>query len=299
MLLCIEMAIFAVFHLWAFPWTVYDVHRSNIVAAESAAGFMPDSKTAYQGGRFGERALMDAFNPWDLIKAVGRGFRWAAVGHRRRMDDISYKTPQGTGLEPTRNQFTAFQPLDDNAFGDHDSTAYNPKQQNYYAQDGDEDRLLTNAQSNPASNYPRPMSRHPPRDAALHLHNASDIGTAAPYDPYKRSKSPYQDSSGHLAPNGRPMDYGIITPETSSLGSQDGYNAPSRSQPHSRNVSGESARREMNLTPSSQLPPDQTPLGPPGRKSAEHAEWERYGGRGQGEDERDLGGGHGVGDNRF
>ena len=104
MLLCIEMAVFSVFHLWAFPWTVYDVRRSPIVAAESAAGFLPDPKTAYQGGKFGHVALVEAFNPWDLIKAVGRGFRWFAVGRRTREQDISYKNhhQHSVGLEPTR-----------------------------------------------------------------------------------------------------------------------------------------------------------------------------------------------------
>ncbi|KAK4695377.1 hypothetical protein P7C71_g2364, partial [Lecanoromycetidae sp. Uapishka_2] len=110
LLLCMEMAFFSIFHLWAFPWRVYDIRRSEIVASESAPGMNLDPKTAYQGGPFGSRALMDAFNPWDLIKNVGRGFRWFFKGRKTRMEDISYKdSTQNTGLEPTRNQVTAFQ----------------------------------------------------------------------------------------------------------------------------------------------------------------------------------------------
>lgn len=300
MLLCIEMALFAVFHLWAFPWKVYDINRSNIVASESAPGFLPDPKTAYQGGKFGERALMEAFNPWDLIKAVGRGFRWAAVGRRTRMDDISYKTSQGVGLEPTRNQFTAFGGAGGKSVDDPHGTAYygHENRPNYYAEDEDEHRLLANAQSNPTSNFPRPMSRHPPRDPALNPSNTGDIGTAKSFDPPT-------DSQGHLVPTITTTttdEYGVTTPETSSLGTADkGYYPQSPS--HSRNVSAESTsaasqRRNRSVTPTT-LPPDSMPLGPPGRKSNEQAEWEMYGGRGHGEDERALGGGHGVGDNRF
>ena len=290
MLLCIEMAFFAVFHLWAFPWTVYDIHKSSIVAGETAAGFMPDSKTAYQGGKFGERALMEAFNPWDLIKAVGRGFRWAAVGRRKRLDDVSYKA-HGAGLEPTRNQFTAFDSQNNTSLDYPDSAYYNSqpsKSSNYYTADSDQDNLLKNAQSNPTSNYPRPMSRQPARDPALGYHDSNTH-----QGPNTNPNTPFQDRTGHLAPQSA-SSYGILTPESSSQDT--GYHTP---RSHSRNVSGESThRREHNLTPTA-IPPDATPLGPPGRKSSEQAEWDLYGGRGHGEDERDLGGGHGVGDNRF
>ena len=305
MLLCIEMAMFSIFHLWAFPWTVYDINRSNIVASESAPGFLPDPKTAYQGGKFGEQALMEAFNPWDLIKAVGRGFRWAAVGRRRRMEDISYKTSQGVGLEPTRNQFTAFDSMNGGGVDDQHGTAYynDPSPPKHLDANEDKHRLLANAQSNPTSDFPRPMSRHPPRDPALGLSNTGDIGTAKTSVPY--SPSPYADSHGQLTPTittTTTNEYGIATPESSSLGVSDtGYHPP-RSPAHSRNVSGESSihshRKNRSVTPTT-IPPDAMPLGPPGRKSSEHAEWEMYGGRGQGEDERALGGGHGVGDNRF
>lgn len=279
MLLCIEMAIFSVFHLWAFPWKVYDIRRSAIVASESGPSFMHDPKTAYQGGWFGWRALMDAFNPWDVVKAIGRAFKWMAVGRQQRTNDVSYKNSrQGTGLEPTRNAVTAFQKA-----GAHDP---------YEAQD--DERLLANAQANPTSTptnttYPRPMTRAAARNPALGA-GSGDIGTAAPYDPYTPTsmKAPYEDASSRLAPT----EYGVAstTPGHASLDTQDtSYHSPSSSITATRRV-----------TPTT-IPPDEIPLGPPGRKSSDQAEWDMFGGmsRERGVDERSLGGGHGVRDNQF
>ena len=174
LLLCIEMAIFSVFHLWAFPWKVYDVRRSAVVAAESAPGFLPDPKTAYRGGHFGTRALMDAFNPWDLIKAIGRGFKWAAVGRRTREQDISYKNSvgHGTGLEPSRNTNLNDPWRTDGSFDSQPRTYIGTGGKSpgrYQALNEEEDdRLLSHAQSVPQSmpvsddsSYPRPMIRHP------------------------------------------------------------------------------------------------------------------------------------------
>ena len=100
MLLSIEMAIFAILHIWAYPWQPYDIKRSPIVAAESGAGHIGDAATEYKGGFLGWKAYLDAFNLWDLIKAVGRGFRWVTVGRRTRETDISYKPHlQATALD--------------------------------------------------------------------------------------------------------------------------------------------------------------------------------------------------------
>jgi hypothetical protein len=81
MLLTIEMTIFAIMHHFAFPWKPYDIRNS------------PDPSARYQGGTLGWRALVDAFNPWDIIKASARGFRWLFVGVKQRETDISYKEP--------------------------------------------------------------------------------------------------------------------------------------------------------------------------------------------------------------
>lgn len=272
MLLCIEMAIFSVFHLWAFPWRVYDVRRSQIVASESAAGFFPDPKTAYRGGAFGSKALMDAFNPWDIIKAVGRGFKWFMVGRKTRMEDISYKnTAQGTGLESTRNQITAFETAThsfDGASGPPHPFAQGGKPGRYHplSEEEDSDRLLAHAQSNPEAPYPRPMERLP------HLNGGGDMGTMGVYDPPNPRAQAYP-TTRHQEPG---QEYEVT--DERSLEEQDtGYHG---------------ARRRATPVP----PPDPHPLGPPGGRSNED-EWSMWGGAR--ENERDLGGGHGVGDNRF
>ena len=78
-LLCIEMAIFAVLHIFAFSWRPY--------VNKGASG--PEMQ--YRGGFLGFKAYIDAWNPLDIIKASARGFRWLFVGSRRRFDDPSYK----------------------------------------------------------------------------------------------------------------------------------------------------------------------------------------------------------------
>lgn len=63
-----------------------------------------------QGGPLGLAALLDAMNPWDLIKAFGRAVKWLFVGFRRRELDPSYE------LHAARNK------LDDDGLGG--DTAY-------------------------------------------------------------------------------------------------------------------------------------------------------------------------------
>lgn len=293
MLLCIEMAFFSIFHLWAFPWQVYDIRRSQIVAGESAPGFLPDPKTAYKGGPLGSRALMDAFNPWDLIKNIGRGFKWFVVGRTRRMDDISYKnTARGTGLEPTRNQHTAFENMGNTSIdggpqpyiGGGKKSRYQP-----LGNDDDADHLLTHAQINPrdpSPSYPRPMERLPNRNVPT---AGGDIGHMGTYDPPPPRAPKAQPHNNLPYPSGG-QESGILDPSNQSLNTQD----------TSYHGAGAGAGARRTLTPTT-IPPDTHPLGPPGRKSQEAEEWNRIGGvaGGERENERDLGGGHGVGDNRF
>jgi hypothetical protein len=304
MLLCIEMALFSVFHLWAFPWKVYDVRRSRIVAAECAPGFLPDPKTAYQGGHFGSRALLDAFNPWDLVKNVGRGFKWFAIGRRRRMDDISYKnSTHGTGLEPTRNQHTAFDNAGNSSIdgGPQPYIGGGGKRSRYQplGDDDDVDHLLTHAQTNPRdpspnSTYPRPMERLPNRKPHTGG-GGGDISQMGTYDPPPlkppHKNLPYPTDSNSIV---GAQESGTFDPSIQSTNT----NLQDTSYHGAGAGAGTGARR--TLTPTT-IPPDTHPLGPPGRKSHEADEWNMFGGvaGGERESERDLGGGHGVGDNRF
>ncbi|KAK1836371.1 organic solute transporter Ostalpha-domain-containing protein [Podospora conica] len=72
LLLCVEMAIFAILHLWAFPYQPY---------ARRADGI---SQGAF-------RALFDAIFVWDVIKGFGRGMRWLFVGARHRHEPRPYR----------------------------------------------------------------------------------------------------------------------------------------------------------------------------------------------------------------
>lgn len=101
MLLCVEMAIFAVMHLFAFPWREYDLSKAAYVNPVDAPGSgYSGAKPEYMGGAFGIKAWMDAFNPWDIIKASARGFRWLFVGRKHRHHDISYRTDSTVGDSP-------------------------------------------------------------------------------------------------------------------------------------------------------------------------------------------------------
>lgn len=96
LLLCFEMALFAILHLWAFPWRPYadNAPRSFYPNPDLDS---PDPQRENEhgprmGGFLGLRALWDAINLWDIFKAFGRGIRWLFVGVKHRHEDISYKT---------------------------------------------------------------------------------------------------------------------------------------------------------------------------------------------------------------
>lgn len=142
--------------------------RSEIVASESVAGFSLDPKTAYRGGWLGTNALLDAFNLWDLVKAIGRGFKWILIGQRKREQDVSYlNSTRDTGLEPIRTKDTSPRnsaPFDENGFPTdpeihHYHTDRNHESYGHVDLD-EEDNLLAHAQSIPKS-HPPPYSAGP------------------------------------------------------------------------------------------------------------------------------------------
>lgn len=85
-ILIIEMSLFSILHIFAYPWKPYSLQHSSLDAGYGA----PPTKH-YQGGPMGIKALADAFNPWDIVKASARGFRWMFVGVRQRHMDVSYQ----------------------------------------------------------------------------------------------------------------------------------------------------------------------------------------------------------------
>lgn len=105
MLLCIEMAFFAIFHLWAFSWRPYSLH-SKVLMAEAVPG---EPALAYQGGFLGLRAIIDSMNPWDMFKAIGRAAKWLFRDRKHRHLDVSYDlSRKNTDDTVKTNQSTAY-----------------------------------------------------------------------------------------------------------------------------------------------------------------------------------------------
>lgn len=108
MLLCIEMMIFAIMHLFAFPWRIYSItSRSNSDPLTASGSGWSGKEPQYLGGPLGIKAYAEAFNPWDMIKATARGIRWLFVGRRFREEDPSYnRSGIATKLEPLQGTYT-------------------------------------------------------------------------------------------------------------------------------------------------------------------------------------------------
>lgn len=155
LLLCIEMALFATLHLFAFPWQPYQLKNQQ---ASDDPQYI-NGQIAYHGGFLGMRAMIETFNPWDLVKAVGRGFRWLFVGYKTRTNDPSYMHQDDGAFSlkapNAANPQTSIPGPNVTAFGgsSHLDTAYHPGNQYETASDEGQE-LLLNAQSNPHSPYP-------------------------------------------------------------------------------------------------------------------------------------------------
>jgi len=86
------MAIFAVMHIFAFSAKPYHINkRTSLSTSYPEPGVASNSSLTYFGGFLGIKALFDAFNPWDIVKASARGFRWLFVGRKHRKQDSSYQ----------------------------------------------------------------------------------------------------------------------------------------------------------------------------------------------------------------
>ncbi|KAK6369166.1 hypothetical protein LTR64_007328 [Lithohypha guttulata] len=97
LLLCIEMALFAIFHLWSFSYRPYVIGSKQY---QAVYGHLDSTAQArYRGGPLGMKAILECFNPWDLIKATGRSAKWLFVGRARRMEDASYTSVNAQGTD--------------------------------------------------------------------------------------------------------------------------------------------------------------------------------------------------------
>jgi len=68
------MAIFAVFHIFAYSWRPY------LISGGTTA--------SYQGGVLGWKAFLDAFNVLDIVQELIRAWQWVFTGKDRRMDKV-------------------------------------------------------------------------------------------------------------------------------------------------------------------------------------------------------------------
>lgn len=143
----IEMFIFSVVHLWSFTFKPYVISNQ----ATEITDFYGNGKASYQGGHLGLKALIDAMNPLDLLKAIGRGARWLFVGRKNRLQDPSYREHhESIGMQPSQagiaSQGTAYEG---------GNTAMSGGRTARYGSSPDEEGeiLLAHPQPNPESGY--------------------------------------------------------------------------------------------------------------------------------------------------
>ncbi|KAI1461404.1 DUF300-domain-containing protein [Annulohypoxylon moriforme] len=190
LMLCVEMALFSILHLWAFPYAPYveNAKTSFYPVPDPSMGIPPreNEHGPKMGGFMGLKAFAHALNLWDVIKAFGRGMRWLFVGVKRRKQDPSYQTksedvdtsypmkpyaagpgPKGTDHLPIANEFRR------SAFGLPQAPGEPVTEESA--------GLITNAQPNPAS--PPRQQPNPYRDPRQpQLYDPSPSGIYTPYD---------------------------------------------------------------------------------------------------------------------
>ncbi|KAJ6007679.1 hypothetical protein N7540_011655 [Penicillium herquei] len=193
LLINIEMFIFAVLHLWAFPTKPYII----TIQGQEVTDYYGNGKGSYEGGRWGIKALAEAMNPLDLVKAVGRGGRWLFVGRKNRMLDPSYRqtSTDSIGLQTPQNG--AVTPGATYGSG----VAMSGGQPGRYGSPPDEEGavLLAHAQSNPEAG---PLGASYASDAEEYLAGQSGsryYGQApSPYIPPEQPGAVYhQDTAYH------------------------------------------------------------------------------------------------------
>lgn len=240
-LLCIEMAFFAILHVFAFPWKPYSlIHGANGYTSSSnsvengAPPTIPISSRQYKGFFY---AIVDAFNPWDVVKASARGMRWMFVRYKHRHNDSSYKPAATYKLEssteiaghdgaadmsmPPATEF--HRPYTNTTPPPATSRPYNA-----ITTEDDTAGLLTNsAQPGHSASPPRTSYNDefaPGDDSAVHGHGL-DLGTAgrkpgtAPPENVWQQDTSYQGA--HLAalqPRGRDMRGSVGVDEDGAAG---------------------------------------------------------------------------------
>ncbi|KAG6002024.1 hypothetical protein E4U21_003566 [Claviceps maximensis] len=179
LLLCVEMALFAILHLWAFPYAPYTRGARRtfypVPDPDKASPSVENQRHAPAGGVMGLAAIGDALNVWDFIKAFGRGMRWLFCGVKRRKEDISYRldrvaedvdTDQHRDQKEGPTSYGHLRP-GTNPFHDVNEWGQSPQQSPIYHPAGrlrpeEQTGLMDNAQPNPEA-HAHARSQPPPR----------------------------------------------------------------------------------------------------------------------------------------
>lgn len=206
----IEMFIFSILHLWAFAYKPYIIANAN---QGEVTDFFGNGKATYEGGRYGFRALVDAMNPLDLFKAVGRSARWLAVGRKHRLEDPSY-LPHHESIGMERSEVGIVN--NGTAYGGA-GTVVGGRTGRY---GGDEEGaiLLANAQSNPEASHMGTSPYASDSDSYMHEHENSDRfynnNNASSYDDDLDHGNPYlaQHDAAHPYPANGPLREAVPMP---------------------------------------------------------------------------------------
>ncbi|OLN97527.1 Transmembrane protein [Colletotrichum chlorophyti] len=202
LLLCVEMAGFALLHLWAFPYAPYvpgakTVFYPNPDARDNGAPQRENVHSAPSGGWLGFRALGDALNLWDFVKAFGRGMRWLFCGVKRRKEDTSYKTAASLDMDDLDKGDTAYHRHGAKST-DHLPIAHEFRRSNFLQPsrppprparpDNESDSLIAHAQPNPSEMSPPHRPSHPPSPLSpispFQDRTFADAGMAPAYYPH-------------------------------------------------------------------------------------------------------------------
>lgn len=178
-------------HVFAFSWKPYVISKSGVDPLSApGSGFSGDAPT-YQGGRLGIRAGLDAANPWDIVKASARGFRWLVVGRKKRFEDVSYKssipnpnlsTPNA--LKPTAYNGPSYAGGGDGATELRSSSDMRRSRADTHTTEDDRAGLLAHAQAPSPSFHGTPGPYHNDMDGS------TDLGATAPLHRFESPPTP-------------------------------------------------------------------------------------------------------------
>ncbi|KAI1342361.1 DUF300-domain-containing protein [Xylariaceae sp. FL0016] len=228
LLLCIEMALFGILHLWAFPYAPYveGAKTTFYPSPDSSMGIpsRPNEHGPKMGGTAGLKAFADALNVWDIIKAFGRGIRWLFVGVKKRHQDPSYLTKDSDTDYPMKPYATA----PGTKSTDHlpiasefrRSTFGMPKTPTGYRAPDESAGLIANAQPNPGSSPQRQPSPY---------QDMKDSNHAQYPQYYSNTTSPPSRFTPYVAPDEDDRgDIGAATHQPYARDGRDTYDTQSR-----------------------------------------------------------------------